>query len=347
MVAGDVGEPVTRGRTGRCLLRQKESPGDWNRVQMKADRGGTGYVVQGVSGPLDSGQLGVTQCHEHISIDISRINDDEAYRLDDLTIVGADLRAAGRAGLQTVVDVGTDGHQRSPQFLASAAGYSGLQVIAATGFWKEIVYPAYFDGSSIEEIAERLVGDITVGIGGSGIRAGVIGELGTDYPGLTPRTEKAFRACARAQRQTDVAVITHTGEGVAALDQLRLLLSCGVDPARILIGHVDCMDDVKMHSAIAAQGAFVGYDRVGSAKYGSDDVRLRLTVEMISRGYEKHLILSTDLATQRRMRCQGELGYSYLLENFVPRLREAGVSEDTLHQILVRNPARLLTGAPE
>lgn len=313
---------------------------------MDSSSSSTRHVVQGVLGPLEADQLGVTQCHEHISIDISKINDDEAYRLDDLTLVGDDLRAAVTAGLQTVVDVGTDGHQRSPAFLAAAARYANLQVIAATAFWKEIVYPAYFDESSIEEIAERLVNDITVGIGDSGIRAGVIGELGTDQPGLTPRTEKAFRACASAQLQTGVAVITHTGEGVAALDQLHLLLSCGVNPARILIGHVDCMDAVEMHSAIAAQGAFVGYDRVGSPRYGSDDIRLRLVLEMISRGFEDHLILSTDLATQRRMRCRGELGYSYLLENFVPRLREAGVSDATLRKILVRNPARLLTGAP-
>jgi predicted metal-dependent phosphotriesterase family hydrolase len=304
------------------------------------------YTVQSVSGPLTAGQLGITQCHEHVSIDISHVNNDETYRLDDLAIVGEDLRDAARAGLRTIVDVGTDGHRRSAAFLASAAEYSGLQIIAATGFWKEIVYPEYFDNSSIDEIADSLVRDITVGIGGTQVRAGVIGELGTDAPGLTPRTEKAFRACASAQRQTGVALITHTGEGVAALDQLHLLLSCGVDPGRIVIGHVDCMDDVEMHSAIAAAGAFVGYDRVGSLRYQKDEVRIRLTTEMISRGYEKNVILSCDLATQRRMRCQGELGYSYLLESFVPRLRDAGVSEGALEQILVDNPRRLLTGAP-
>jgi phosphotriesterase-related protein len=304
------------------------------------------HAVQSVSGPLAPGELGITQCHEHISIDIAHVTNDETYRLNDVAVVGEDLRAAARAGLRTIVDVGTDGHRRSPEFLASAAKHSGLQVIAATGFWKEIVYPDYFDDSSVEEIADRLVADITVGMAGTPVRAGVIGELGTDAPGLTARSEKAFRASARAQQQTGVALITHTGEGVAALDQLNLLLSCGVDPGRIVIGHVDCMDDVEMHSAIAASGAFVGYDRVGSLRYQADEVRLRLATEMISRGYEKNIILSCDLATQRRMRCQGEPGYAYLLQNFVPRLREAGVTEVTLHQILVENPKRLLTGAP-
>jgi phosphotriesterase-related protein len=304
------------------------------------------YTVQSVSGPLRPDELGITQCHEHVSIDLRPLGYDETYRLDDPGIVGDDLQAASRARLRTVVDVGTDGHRRSAAFLASVADRSGVQVIAATGFWKEIAYPDYFDDSPVEEIADRLVGDITDGIGGGSVRAGVIGELGTDAPGLTPRTEKAFRACARAQRETNVALITHTGEGVAALDQLRLLTSCGVDPGRIVIGHVDCMDDVEMHSAIAAAGAFVGYDRVGSLRYMADEVRIRLITEMISRGYEKNIILSCDLATQRRMRCQGELGYSYLLESFVPRLREAGVAESTLQQILVDNPRRLLTGAP-
>jgi predicted metal-dependent phosphotriesterase family hydrolase len=304
------------------------------------------YKVQSVSGPLVPGQLGITQCHEHVSIDISDTYD-ESYRLDDLAIVGEDLKAAATAGLRTIVDVGTDGHRRSPAFLASAAADSGLQIIAATGFWKEFAYPDYFDDSSLSQIAERLVDDVTVGIGGTAVRAGVIGELGTDAAGLTPRTEKAFRACAQAQQETGVAIITHTGEGVAALDQLHLLTSCGVDPGRILIGHVDCMDDIEMHCAIASAGAFVGYDRVGSLGYQTDEVRIRLTTEMISRGYAENVILSCDLATQRRMRCTGELGYSYLLENFVPHLRAAGVGEDALQQILVDNPRRLLTGAPD
>ena len=94
-----------------------------------------------------------------------------------------------------------------------------------------------------------------------------------------------------------------------------------------MIGHVDCMDDIEMHGAIAEAGAFVGYDRVGSLRYQADEVRIRLVTEMISRGYEKNIILSCDLATRHRMRCRGELGYSCIywrLRAAPPRRRGDG-----------------------
>ena len=225
-----------------------------------------------------------------------------------------------------------------------AAG-SGLRIIAATGFWKEIVYPDYFDDSSVGEITEGSSPILPSGIGGTAVRAGIIGELGTEATGLTPRTEKRSGP-APAPKAGRRRAYHAPAEGIAALDQLHLLLSCGVDPGRVMIGHIDCMDDIEMHGAIAEAGAFVGYDRVGSLRYQADEVRIRLITEMISRGYEKNIILSCDLATRSRMRCRGELGYSYLLENFIPRLRDAGVTESTLQQILTDNPRRLLTGVP-
>jgi predicted metal-dependent phosphotriesterase family hydrolase len=304
----------------------------------------TAHSVQGVLGPIDARQLGATQCHEHVSIDIFRVTGDELGRLVDEDLVLGDVEAAYDAGLRTIVDVGTDGHLRSPTFLRAIAQRSRVQVIAATGYWKEVVYPEYVTDLPAEGVAEALAKDVTQGILDTEIRAGVIGEIGSEATGFTELTDKVFRACALAQALTGVAVITHTPEGVDALKQLQVLITNGADPGRILIGHVDCMDDVDLHSKIAAEGAFVGYDRVGLDRYASDDVRLRLVLEMLDRGHARSLILSTDMANLRRTREHGGLGYSYLLEAFVPRLREAGVDEGTLHTILVENPARLLTG---
>jgi phosphotriesterase-related protein len=301
-------------------------------------------TVQGVLGPLATANLGRTQCHEHVSIDIFRVNQDEMCVLTDSAMTATELDFASAAGLRTIVDVGTDSHLRDPKFLKQAAENSSVNVVAATGFWREQVYPDYVHTSSVEEIAAELVKDLVEGILDTDIRAGVIGEIASEPSGFSDLTEKIFRACASAQMQTDVALITHTPEGVDALKQLELVMSCGVDPGRILIGHVDCMDDVDMHSRIAQAGAFVGYDRIGIERYVPDDVRIRLIVDMIERGHVGALILSLDLATQRRMHAQGGLGYAFLLEAFVPRLLSAGVSQDDIDTMLIDNPARLLTG---
>jgi phosphotriesterase-related protein len=304
----------------------------------------TGRPVQGVLGEIAPHELGFTQSHEHASLDIREFVD-ETFHLDDLAQVGDDLKVARGNGLQTIVDAGTDGHRRDPRFLAELARYSDVQIIASTGYWRELAYPPYVAEESTEQIADRMISDIRVGIGGTDIRAGAIGEMGSESPGMSALEEKTFRAAAIAQAETDVPLMTHTAEGLDALRQLDLLTGYGVRPERILIGHVDCMDDVNMHSEIAAAGAFVGYDRVGLTLFQPDSLRVRLITEMIARGHGRQLIVSTDLATQKDMRSSGRPGYSYLIEEFLPLLRDAGVDEPTIQMLTVENPRRLLCGA--
>ena len=302
-----------------------------------------GQPAQGVLGAIAPEHLGFTQSHEHASLDIREFVD-ETFHLDDLEQVGDDLRAAHGNGLRTIIDVGTDGHRRSPQFLAQVARYSDVQVIASTGYWREPAYPAYVGSETDEQLAARMIADISEGIDGTPVRAGAIGEMGSETPGMSVLEKKAFRAAAIAQRETGVPLITHTAEGADALRQLRLLTDSGVPPERILIGHVDCMDDVGMHSEIAAAGAFVGYDRVGLTQFQPDSLRVRLITEMLERGHGRQLIISTDLATQKDMRNHGRPGYSYLITEFLPRLRQAGVNEPEIQMLTVENPRRLLCG---
>ena len=302
-----------------------------------------GQPVQGVLGTIAPEDLGFTQSHEHASLDIREFVD-ETFHLDDPEQVGDDLRVARGNGLRTIVDVGTDGHRRSPRFLANVARYSRVQIIASTGYWREAAYPAYVASETDEQLAARMIADIRDGIQGTDVRAGAIGEIGSETPGMSALEEKAFRAAAITQRETGVALITHTAEGLDALRQLELLTDSGVPPERILIGHVDCTDDVELHSKIAAAGAFVGYDRVGLTQFQPDSVRVRLITEMLERGHGRQVIISTDLATQKDMRNHGRPGYSYLIEEFLPRLREAGVDEPAILMLTVENPRRLLCG---
>jgi phosphotriesterase-related protein len=304
----------------------------------------TGQPVQGVLGPIAPEDLGFTQSHEHASLDIREFVD-ETFHLDDINQVGDDLRIAHAGGLTTIVDAGTDGHRRSAAFLAELARYSDVQIVASTGYWREVAYPDYVAEESDEQIAARMIADIRDGIGDSTVRAGAIGEMGSETPGMSPLERKTFRAAAIAQQETGVPLMTHTAEGLDALLQLKLLTTAGVPPQRILVGHVDCLDDVDMHSEIAAAGAFVGYDRVGLTQFQPDSLRVKLVTEMLERGHGDRVIVSTDLATQKDMRSHGRPGYSYLIDNFLPLLREAGVDEATIQMLTVENPRRLLCGA--
>jgi phosphotriesterase-related protein len=299
-------------------------------------------TVQGVLGPLAADALGATQCHEHLSLDVTVAGNQ--FRFTDLDLMRSEVSAAASAGLRTIVDMGTDEHGRSPDFLRDLSTASGMQVIASTGLWREPFYPPSVAERSVDEIATRLIDDIRVGILGTEVRAGVIGEIGSEASGISPMQDKAFRACAAAAVETGVAIVTHTPEGIDALAQLDLIVGCGVRPERILIGHVDCADDLETHAEIARRGAFVGYDRVGNTAYQPEEVRLRLVLQMLERGYASQLILSLDLASSSRLQAGGQAGYAYLFDVFIPELRKSGVDEATVWQLMVANPARLLTG---
>ncbi len=130
-----------------------------------------------------------------------------------------------------------------------------------------------------------------------------------------------------------------------------LLEEGGADPSRVLVGHMDCASDPNARLAILERGAFVGFDRVGVTHgvfgfYQTDAVRLEAILDLLERGYASQIILSHDMCRKSRLRRNGDPGYAYILREFVPRLREAGVDESTLRTILVDNPRRLLALPP-
>ncbi len=104
--------------------------------------------------------------------------------------------------------------------------------------------------------------------------------------------------------------------------------------------------DLAAHLAVAARGAFVGFDRIGLRKFGPDEARARTIVGLVEAGHADKVILSHDMARRSRLLRNGGHGYGYILREFVPRLREAGVDEATVQTMLVDNPRRLLAFAP-
>jgi len=174
---------------------------------------------------------------------------------------------------------------------------------------------------------------------------GVIGEIGA-WDAMTPDERKVFRAVAKAHRATNLAIVTHTNFGKGALEQLDVLELAGVKAGRIAIGHLGGLnDDDATPKAIARRGAFVGFDRQG----GPGDTRqVKMVMAMLDAGHAANLLFSSDLSTGgSQLKRNGGPGYSKTLTVFMPKLREAGVDEKTLHGIMVDNPRRLLAFMPK
>jgi phosphotriesterase-related protein len=303
-------------------------------------------IVRTVQGDLDPAEIGITLCHEHLAMDAREgFNDADIY-LDNAEVVAEDLKDAKQLGVKTVVDTSTVGMNRRPRDLTRIAELSGVNVVAPAGFYHGHFLPAYVNEMNVPALVDAIVKEVEEGIEDSGVRAGAIGEVGASVGRITPVEHRLFRAAGRAQRLTGACVITHTDVGKMATEQLDLLEEGGADPGRILVGHMDCNDDLKAHLAVAERGAFVGFDRIGLARFLPDEVRVRTIVGMIEHGYAGNVILSHDLARQSRLRPNGGQGYGYILREFVPMLKAAGVEDAVIQTILVDNPRRLLAFEP-
>ena len=298
-----------------------------------------------VKGPIAPADAGFVLSHEHLLCDLWSIIRSYDGVLDDENLATAELMKYREAGGGTVVEVSSIGLGRNPAGLRRISDATGVHVVMGSGWYREEGYPPYVYQLSTNELAQKIVEDLTNGVDGSEIRAGVIGEIGTERYHITPAQERVFRAAARAQKQTGVSIWTHTTHfGELALEQIALLREEGVPAQRIVISHLGDRFGARHFRAIAEKGVFLGIDNIGYSGdgYPPDEVRARNVVELIAEGYEDQLLLSLDICMKHHLHSYGGKGYDHLQRRFLPLLKELGVEEERLTKMTITNPARAL-----
>jgi phosphotriesterase-related protein len=217
------------------------------------------------------------------------------------------------------------------------------------GWYRGAYYPAetLVDRRSVDDLAEELVREATDGVGETGVRPGILGEIGTDKPWVSAQEERVHRAVARAARRTGLAITTHAVLSPVGQDQLRIFEEEGADPSRVVIGHADSYPSLEHYLAIVERGASVGFDFLGMAftpqeRHGEPRT-IALLCELLSRGHVERVLLSQDVCHDSQLRRYEGNGYTYIAETFLPRLRTAGVGDAEIETMTVTNPRRLLT----
>ncbi len=287
--------------------------------------------------------------------------------------VGA-LRGLPALGFGTVVDlspygvVGRDDRGTNAGLLQEISRRAGMHVVTGTAVYLEAFSPAWTVHASVEEMTERFVTDVIEGIGGTGVRAGVLGEQATGLGVISRHEEKCLRAAARTAVRTGLALFTHTTHGTMALEQIELLLEEGIDLDRVVIGHMDTHPDFDYVLQVAARGVTIAFDTIGKQYWDfrvepeppnrldgefckrayrrSDRVRAEWTAALVNEGFADRVLLSHDLTGEEvslNPGTHGQWGYGYLGTSFAVLLEEFGVSVDELDGMLRGNPARLLS----
>ncbi|MFC1893623.1 phosphotriesterase [Chloroflexota bacterium] len=307
--------------------------------------------VNTLLGPIHPEEIGITAMHEHIMwgppgweydpaawFDMPKTFEKCFHELMDFKLLGG----------CTYVDCSGIGLGRDLDIYVKLASSTGLNIVASTGFWADEGISPHFHSKDIDYMEELFVRELTQGMGHTSVKAGVI-KVGNSIDTFTELEEKQHRAAARAAKRTGAAIITH---GIQfALKQMEILLSEKMDPTRIIVSHTDTKGyiDLERDRQIVRMGAYVAYDHIGIEEwcrmwYGMpDEIRVELVVKMLEDGFQDRILLSAD------SNCWG-LGWGerflhnvgHIIRYFLPKLRDAGVSEEALNVMLVENPKRVL-----
>ena len=334
--------------------------------------------IHTVLGPIDAAELGPTSMHEHLLSDLrvwskpspeqppgdkvhprmlgylrwNALSVPDNLVLDDPDDAIDELHALHAAGGRAVVDLTLEGMGRRLDELPEISRATGVTICVGCGWYVEEVHPPEIDGKSVEELAVMLLAELRDGVGGTGIRPALIGEIGTSHP-PTEAEWRAVRAAGRAGAEAGAAVNVHLSfRGAAGVDVLAALVDEGMAADRCILSHMDERLDRGYHREVAQAGAILEYDTFGSDfLYGSPRVRnpsdverLEMATWLLSEGHAEQLVLACDTWTKANLRRNGGYGYEHLFRRIVPALQDlSGADDATMETITVHTPRRLLS----
>ena len=313
-------------------------------------------TVNTVRGPLDVKALGFTLTHEHLftaSAGIQHTYPELFGDFEALTneVVSALTEARG-GGVRTLIEVSTLDLGRDVRFLADMSHRTGLNIIAATGIWRDI--PRALWNRSPDEIAGLFIREIEVGIENTGIRAGII-KVANDAEGVTREGEIILRAAARAAKRTGVRVSTHSyAPGRVGEQQVAIFEDEGLDLNHVYIGHSNDSTDLEYLLGLVRRGVWLGLDRHGTAlPIGPDgEGRAQTLAALIKAGVGDRLMVSHDWSVLgvsrtsdvRASRKYNPDGWLYAKRRLFPRLLELGITQAHIDRLNVDNPREFLGG---
>ena len=292
-------------------------------------------------GPRGSDELGVVLPHEHVFVDL-RTWDQPGYAEADpaavVALMAPEIVRARAAGVTAIVECSTVGVGRRADIDRAVSEATGFPLVVPTGIYREPWVPRWAHEASEDELYDWMLRELTDEIDGTGVQAGWI-KLSAGDDGLTGTETKILRAAGRAAKATGCVIGSHTIRGRVVRDQLDILDEVGASPERFIWIHTQAEPDVALHLEIARRGAWVEYDAIGSDEF--DDA---FFVERIGRvldaGLGGRLLLSQDRGMYDPAKPGGgtPAPYTYLIDQFLPTLRVAGVPEPEIRRLTQANP---------
>ena len=320
-------------------------------------------TVNTVLGPLDTSKIGLALMHDHILGAAGGIPQvyPELLGKNYKERIMKGLTSAREAGINTIVDADTFDLGRSVKILAEVSKLSGVNIICCSGWFGEL--PGYFGSFTADQYAQIFAREVREGIEGTSIKAGIL-KSAADFGGVTPNGALLLRGVARAQLLTGVPIMLHSySPDQIGRQQIEILKEEGVDLRRVKLDHSTDTKDMEYLEWVIKQGCYLGMDRLPGIHVPplarvSPEGRVKTIKDLIDAGYADRILLGHDAflvstffdtlpeAAKKKLETDNPYGFLYINKFVLPKLRELGVSEKTIHSICVDNPRRFFEGTP-
>ncbi len=318
-------------------------------------------TVNGVQGPIEAEELGLTLIHEHFFSGDEAVTAQWPHARDhereyELALESAE--AVKGHGVRTVVEPTSMLLGRDVAALERLAADTGLQIVPCTGIYTYDYLPQFLLNRDEDFIAGLFVHDLEQGIQGTAIKAAFL-KCAADEPGVTANVEKVHRAVARASVQTGAPIMAHSRPASnTAPRQIEILLEEGVAPEKIQIAHTGDSDDLGYIEGLLEAGVWIGMDRYGLDIFLPTEKRNATMTALLEKGHADRIFLSQDfdipiangldwyppeLVAQLEPVAK-DWSMTFLFESVIPALQQAGMSDEQLQTIMVENPKRWLAG---
>ncbi len=292
-------------------------------------------------GPQPAEALGIILPHEHLFVDLrtwDRPGYAQADTADVIRLMAPEIERAKAAGVTALVDAAAVGVGRRADIIKAVSQATRFPVVVPTGIYREPWVPDWAHRASVDELRDWMVSELLGDIDGSGVQAGWI-KVSAGDDGLTACEAKILRAAAQAGVVTNAVIGSHTIRGDVVCEQLDILEQEGYALDRFIWIHTQAEPDFERHLEVARRGAWIEYDAIGSEQF-DDAFFIERIQRILDAGLGGRLLLSHDRGWYDPAQPGGGTPkpFTHLSQVFLPKLRAAGVDDETIHWLTHTNP---------
>ncbi len=304
--------------------------------------------LQTVTGLMPVEDVKLADAHAHAWIQPPPGVDPDCPELNDYDPIMLELDDFHQAGGTLLVDCQPGGCGRDARMLVKLSEATGVRITAVTGFHLRKYYPLKnwlwqaSETQAMEQFVEELKGgmlETAATIPATAIKVGYEGLIDGQFRVL-------MEAAAEAARVTGAGLLFHTEQGQNVEALLPFFTDRHIPTNRLYFCHMDKRPDSGLHRELAQAGVLLGYDTFLRRKYDPEKNAWPLIKMMIESGMGKHIALGLDAALPGMWaQMGGEWGLLALPRLIVPRLRDEGIAQETITDLIGQNVAYWLAWA--